>query len=157
MIRFAFKKSAAETGFAAIIGKEISRVSGSPYCHVEIVLEANADFTSCLCFSSREPHGAGFEEIDLSNREMWDLVDLHLNRDQELMVHGYCNGCDGKGYAFVNIAGIALHNPAWHDFTRIICSETGATALKTCAGKDLGGKHAWDVTPGDLHALALNW
>ena len=166
MISLAFKRSSAETGPVAIVGQLISLKTGSEFCHVEIVFDMT-DPKAALCFSSREPHGAGWQTIDLTNAAMWEIVPLHLTPDQEQECIGFCKGADGKRYDMLGIIGIAVEAPEFHDYSQIFCSETAASMAKQCAGRSLGTipnsgeppveRHAWSVSPGDLYELAKSW
>ena len=148
-IALAFKKSAAEPH--NIFGQAISAKTGSIYCHVECWISGPQN--AALCFSSREPHGAGWATIDLTDAAMWDIVPLDLTPEQEIAIHGFCCGCDGKRYDALGIVGIAV-GADLHDYSQVFCSEVCASMLKQCAGKDLGGKHAWQIWPGELYEMA---
>lgn len=148
MIRLAFKIAAA-TGdrWSMLIAKE----SGSPYSHVEVWLDGPSD--KAHCFSSREPAGASYTVLDLTNPQLWNVIDVDLSPEQEAAARGYCAGADGKLYDGVGLLGYRFANPRIHDPHAVFCSEAGA-AMCQVAGKDLGGKQPWQFSPGDLCALA---
>lgn len=152
MISLAFKV-AAKTGspWSALIAKE----TGSPFSHVEGWLSGPQN--NARCFSSREPHGAGFAQLDLTISGLWEIVPLSLTPDQEVLANGFCVGCDGKNYDGIGLIGYALSNPAIHDYSAIFCSETWAAIALKCWGKNIGGKDPWQISPGGLYQLAKGW
>ncbi len=151
MISLAFKV-AAKTGSAwsELIAKE----TGSPYSHVEGWLSGAPN--NAHCFSSREPHGAGFAQIDLTVSGLWDIVPVILTAEEEALANGFCLGCDGKNYDAIGLIGYALSNPDIHDYSAIFCSETWAAIAAKCWGKTLP-KQPWQISPGQLYALAKSW
>lgn len=146
MIQFAFKVAhLLPPGIERNWSMLVATASGSIYSHVEIWL--NGDRNKAYCFSSREPHGAGFQEIDLTTPE-WEIVPIRATPDQQLYVWGYCLGADGKGYDGVGLLGFGKI-PAIHDYKALHCSETGANIMSKCLNKTLP-KLAWMMAPGDL-------
>jgi hypothetical protein len=152
MIRLAFRL-AASTGNP--FSELISKVTGSPYSHVEGWLSGPQN--NAKCFSSREPHGAGFQQIDLTVPGRWEITEpMALTGDQEALACGYCLGCDGKNYDGVGLVGFAVHNPAIHDYSSIFCSETWAAIAQHCWSKTLPVQ-PWQISPGLLFELAKGW
>lgn len=147
MIQLAFK-IAAKTGSAW--SELIARESGSIYSHVEMWI--GGPQSNATCFSSREPHGAGFEQIDLTT-DLWHLVPVVCTPDQELKIEGFCLGTDGKIYDGVGLLGYQFKQPALHDYHAVFCSEVCAAALQKCAAKTLPGV-PWLISPGELCKLA---
>jgi len=149
MIHFAFKiASKLPPGVERNWSMLVATASGSIYSHVEVWL--NGDIKTAYCFSSREPHGAGFQVIDLSAPE-WEIVPLNTTPDQEKYIWGYCLGADGKGYDGVGLLGFGKI-PAIHDFRCLHCSETAANILAKCLKQKLS-KLAWMLSPGDICTL----
>jgi hypothetical protein len=152
MIRLAFKIAAADHNPWSEL---VAKVSGSPYCHVEGWLSGPA--TNARCFSSREPHGAGFEQLDLTAPGRWVILPaLDLTPEQESLAWGYCLGCDGKNYDGVGLIGFALHDQKIHDYSSIFCSETWAAIAQHCWSKTLPVQ-PWQISPGMLCDLAKGW
>lgn len=151
MIYLAFKIAAATHDTWSEI---VARETGSIYCHVEGWLSGPK--TAALCFSSREPHGAGFETIDLTTPGLWDLLPFPCTGEQEAAANGFCLGADGKMYDGVGILGYKLRDPSVHDFHALFCSETWAAIAQKCAGRVLP-KQPWQIVPGELFALAKGW
>lgn len=152
MIQLAFKIAAA-TGDPWSIA--IAKASGSPYSHVEGWLDG--PITRARCFSSREPHGAGFEVIDLSNAALWAIVPFACTPAEEAAANGFCLGADGKLYDGLGLIGFKLANPKIHDYHALFCSETWAAIAQKCCGRDMGGVVPWLVSPGMLFAAAKAW
>ena len=152
MIRLAFKVAAIAGGPWSEL---ISKVSKSPYCHVEGWL--SGPINNARCFSSREPHGAGFQQIDLTTPGLWVITpEIPLTAQEEAAANGFCLGCDGKRYDMAGLAGYALQNPAIHDYSQVFCSETWAAIAQKCWAKPLP-KDPWLISPGDLFELAKGW
>lgn len=152
MIRLAFKVAAAA---GSPWSQLIAQVSKSPFSHVEGWLSGPAN--AARCFSSREPHGAGFDTIDLSQPGLWDITPpLKLTPEQETLACGYCLGCDGKNYDGVGLIGFALQDARIHDYASVFCSETWAAIAQHCWSKTLP-KQPWQISPGDLCTLAKGW
>jgi hypothetical protein len=143
MIYFAFKIAArAGSAWSLLIAKE----SGSMYSHVEVWLDGPRE--NARCFSSREPHGAGFQQINLTDA-MWDIFPVFFTPEQESMVNGYCLGCDGKIYDGLGLIGYQFKNASIHDFHAVFCSEVGAAILQKCGGRSMKTV-PWQTSPGDL-------
>ena len=143
MIKYAFKiASKSGSAWSALIARE----SGSIYSHVEIWLDG--PIKNARCFSSREPHGAGFQNIDLTD-PMWDIFDVFFTPEQEQCANGYCLGCDGKMYDGLGLIGYEFKNPALHDYHAIFCSEVGAAILQKCGGRSMKTV-PWQTDPGTL-------
>lgn len=152
MIRLAFKVAAASGSTWSAL---IAAASGSPYSHIEGWL--SGPLSNAKCFSSREPHGAGFQQLDLGQPGLWVITaPLKLTADEETLALGFCLGCDGKNYNGIGLLGYALHNPAIHDYSQVFCSETWAAIAQHCWSKTLP-KQPWQISPGDLYALAKGW
>lgn len=151
MISLAFKIAAA-TG--SKWSELIARESNSKYSHVEGWVRDPQN--NARCFSSREPHGAGFQSIDLTTPGLWDIVPIKLTPEQETSAYGFCLGCDGKNYDGIGLIGYALQAPGLHDFSAIFCSEVWAAIATKCWGKTLP-KQPWQISPGDLYTLAKGW
>jgi hypothetical protein len=127
----------------------IAMASKSVYSHVEIWL--NGEQNNAYCFSSREPHGAGFQTIDLTS-PWWEIVPITATFEEEKLIWGYCLGADGKGYDAVGLLGFGK-DPAVHDFRDLHCSETGSNVLTKCLSKTTP-KLPWMMAPGDLCTFA---
>jgi hypothetical protein len=150
VISLAFKVAAATGSDWSML---ISKLSGSPYSHVELWLDG--PISNARCFSSREPHGAGFQQIDLSDGKLWVIVPVASALEQEASVNGYCFGCDGKIYDGVGLLGFELKNAAIHDYHAVFCSEVCADALHKCAGKNILPLEPWQISPGMLYEMAV--
>lgn len=151
MIAFAFKIAAA-TG--SQWSEMISRVTGSPYSHVELWLDG--PINNARCFSSREPHGAGFEQIDLSDARLWNVITLNCTPIQETSANGFCLRTDGKIYDGLGLVPFVFKKgPELHDYHAVFCSEVCAAVASKCANKDLGGLFPWQVSPGMLYDMAV--
>ncbi len=147
MIQLAFK-IAAKTGSAW--SQLIARESGSIYSHVEGWLDGPQN--NARCFSSREPHGAGFEQIDLTVPGLWDTIPFVCTPEQEALANGFCLGADGKMYDGVGLLGYGLANASIHDYHSLFCSETWAAIAQKCCRKTLP-RAAWLISPGELFDL----
>jgi hypothetical protein len=151
VITLAFKIAAASDSQWS---KLVAHASGSIYSHVEGWLDGPK--TNARCFSSREPHGAGFEQIDLTTPGLWDFLPFPCTPDQEMSANGFCLGADGKLYDGVGLLGFKLADPAIHDYHALFCSETWAAIAQKCCGRPLP-KVPWLISPGELYTLAKGW
>ena len=92
----------------------IARVTGGEFSHVEIVLSRN-DNGSYKCFSSREPGGTNFADIDLTDQELWKVVNFPTSPVDDARILAWCQGRRGRRYNFVGIAailnGLAITDP----------------------------------------------
>lgn len=147
----------------------IAAASASPYSHVELWL--GGPKTAALCFSSREPAGASFEIIDLTQPK-YEIVPLNVTPLEEAKILGFCLGANGKSYDGMGLIGYKF-GTGLHDDHDVFCSEVCASDLQKCAGLFTGPeitldmllkspypdafstKRAWMISPGDLHALAV--
>ena len=146
MVALAFKRSTG--GF---LDKAICWKTGSPYCHVELMLAGPID--DAQCFSSRQPHGTGFANINLRDDKIWDLVVLPLNPSQENALLNFCKGCGSKEYDWVGILGFVLPWGEHDDYDRF-CSEICTEALQKVLGWFPDVK-PWKTSPADLYKLVL--
>ena len=145
MFSLAFK-IAAETD--SEWSKLIAKASNSPYSHVEGWL--SGDKNKALCFSSREPIGAGFQEIDLTQK-CWDIIEFKLSTQEEFAIVCFCWGANGKEYDLLGLLGYK-QGTGWHDDHDVFCSEFWAACLTQCIGLPLP-KEPWMTSPGDLYTL----
>ena len=151
MIQLAFKIAAA-TG--ELWSELIAKQSNSIYSHVEIWLSGPQN--KALCFSSREPDGACFKTIDLSNSNLWTICSFITTRDQEININGFCLGTNGKWYDGIGLIGYKTANPTLHDPHAVFCSEVVAEIAKYCVGRILS-KEPWLISPGELFTLNKGW
>ncbi len=150
MISLAFK-NAAKSG--SKWSQLIARESGSPYSHVEFWL--SGDVNKAYCFSSREPLGASYGIIDLTE-VFWEIVPLKLSEIEEARVVAYCDGACGKWYNGIGLLGYRLHDEAINDGHNVFCSQVVFDALSKCTSLiDLNTetRKAWMISPGDLYKL----
>ena len=145
MIQYAFK-IASKTGDPW--SNLVARASGYIYSHIAVWL--NGERNAAYCFSSREPHGAGFQTIDITS-DMWDVLPLNCTSEQEKIIWGFCLGADGKMYDGIGLLGFGKE-PAIHDYHALHCSETGSAIAQKCCGKTLP-KDPWMISPGELYEL----
>ena len=144
-------KIAAKSGSAW--SEMIARESNSPYSHVEGWLSGPQN--AAQCFSSREPKGAGYATIDLT-QPMWEIVPITLTHDQEQLTNGFCLGCNGKMYNGLGLVGFKADIPQMTDPHAIFCSQVWATVARSCWGKQLPVQ-PWMISPGQLYTLAKEW
>lgn len=126
-LAFAFKITAGWAGKESLLqyelDKEISRVTGSPYCHVEAWI--GGPIQSAQCFSSRQPHGTSIQTIDLRSDgvNLWRIVQIPTTPLEDAEILGFCKGSSGRKYDEFGIIGIALDTTIHDPYDRI-CSES---------------------------------
>jgi hypothetical protein len=107
---FAFKRAAVaaqrEGPVAQVFSLGIARVTGGDFSHVEAVLGRNPN-GSYRCFSAREPEGTAFSDIDLTDTELWNIVNYPTAPSQDDLILAWCKGRQGRRYNFAGIAAIA--------------------------------------------------
>jgi len=128
MTNLAFKIAAKAGG---PISKGIAAVTHGPYSHVELWLGGPQQFA--LCYSSREPVGTGFANIDLTDGSLWRVIPVTISLQLESPLMWFCMGSQGRPYNFKGIEGIALDTDQ-HNESERFCSEACFEALQAVTG-----------------------
>ncbi len=131
-------------GWESPLGWAIRRRTGSPYSHVELVLDGGLGQAS-TCFSATYRHGVRVKTITL-RPEDWDLVAVPRNA----VIDGHLAAMKREATKPYDVLGVLTFGSPWlslHGKQRWFCSELCAAAL--------GLPNPWSYSPGALHkALA---
>lgn len=122
-LRFAFRRNAP--GLVARLIRFVTK-SQDGISHVEVI------FPGGRSFSSREPHGAGWADIDYAaDPDGWLFADL-VDVPHEFVVNArqWANARAGKGYDFLGILRFYLVKRRLND--RDFCSECGLLIAHIC-------------------------
>src|SRR5579862_4320283 len=112
-----------ESGAARFFSREIMRVTGGDWSHVECWLSGPRE--KALCSASREPGGISFQTLDLTDKSLWSIIGIPTTPEQDLAIEWFCKGSDGKRYDAEGIVGIGT-GTAVHDSAQRFCSEYAA-------------------------------
>ena len=148
MISLAFKNADKAGGF---FSKAIKWKTGGPFSHVELWLSGT--IYNAHCFSSREPKGTGFTQLDLRDKDLWTIVDLPgLTPAQEHDINVWCVGCGKKEYDFLGILGFVWPFGEVHDDSDLFCSECCTLCLQQVLGWFPGVK-SYKTSPVKLYEM----
>jgi hypothetical protein len=147
MPSLAFKNAERAGGF---FSRAIELKTGSPFSHVEMWLTGPRE--NATCFSSREPNGTGYANINLSDPLLWTIIEIPATPEQMEYISWFCEGTGMKDYDFWGILGFVW---PWgtHDDHDRFCSEWCTECLQRCLGLWPCVK-PWRTSPGDLYKLA---